>query len=185
MKFELEEREHHLPSCKLWGSKKGMKRTAKATFPLKLAWLSARTTLACFQYTTGTSQPSLSIRCTIVVPRRNSPIYDLCYTFIGEDELPLNESIRNIELLEREILTLYTCGQASPGDVDEHSDTHAEVRFREAETMHRTNCFQMVFDEALKYWTVGSILRDDALTHTFLSCIRTLLQAYNSDKDHL
>ncbi|CAG7557563.1 unnamed protein product [Fusarium equiseti] len=143
LRFELEQQEHHLPSCKLWGTKKGMKRTAKATFPLKLAWLSARTTLACFQYATGTSQPSLSIRFTNIVPQSNSPVLDLynkfwldMYNVYNADQL-----VPEINLLEREILTLYTCGRASPGDVDEDGYTHAEVKFREAENMHITNCF--------------------------------------------
>lgn len=134
MRFEFEQQEHHHPSCKLWGTKKGMKRTAKATFPLKLAWLSARTTLACFKYVSGTSTPSLSISCRNVVPRTNSPVWEVFESFSADarNGCTIKQLIHNIELLERNVLTLYIAGRAAPGDVDEYGNTHAEVMFQKA-----------------------------------------------------
>jgi hypothetical protein len=175
MKFEFEQQEHHLPSCKLWGTKKGIKRTVKATFPLKLAWLSARTTLTCFKYVSGTGRPNLSIKCRNVVRHRNSPVCKLFLSFLVDSRgrCTKKQWIRKIELLERNVLTLYTDGQASPGDVDEYGHTHAEMIFG----------ILSIYSSFLL--SLHDILKDNALTRTFISCVRTLLQAYNGDNRFL
>ena len=130
MKFELEEQEHHLSSCKLFGTKKGMKRTVKATLPVRLAWLSARMTVVCFEYTSGTSRPGLAIRCRNIVPNLQSPVKKLCDSFsLGVRRgCTTKEFIHGLQLLEREIFIIYSHNQASPWDVDEWGFTHAEVK---------------------------------------------------------
>lgn len=92
-----------------------------------------------------------------------------------------------MELLEREILALYTNGQASPGDIDEYGSTHAEVNFRDVTVEHLANYSQVMFNMANSAYrfSMDDILRDNALTHAFISCVRTLVQACNSVKGHL
>ena len=107
-----------------------MKRTAKATLPFKMAWLSARITVAYFEYVSGTSRPGLSIWCRNIVRRVASPVCEAIYSFLTDifDVSTMKQAALRIRLLEREILTLYTNRQASPGDVDEYDKTHAEVK---------------------------------------------------------
>ncbi|KAJ4138675.1 hypothetical protein NW768_002528 [Fusarium equiseti] len=169
MVFELEQQEHHLPSCKLWGTKKGRKRTVKAMFPFKLACLSAHTTVACFEYASGTSRLGLSIKLRNIVERQNSPVYKLVDSSAEEmlEGFTIEQFIRRIELLEREILTLYTDGHASSEDIDQYGDTHAEMIF-----------------QVFTGWgpILSKILRDNRLTHVFVSLVRTILQAHNGDE---
>ncbi|RGP58932.1 hypothetical protein FSPOR_11641 [Fusarium sporotrichioides] len=162
LEFIFEEQEYHLQSCKLWGTRKGTKRKTRADFRLKLAWLSARIFHTCFEYTSGTSGPSLSIRCKNTVRQENSPVRKAMYNFCGGKSVALGtlrQMTLDLELLEREILTLYSKGLASPLDTDEYGYTHAEM---------------LLFRR---------ILQNETLTYKFLSCIRALLQAMDFDSE--
>lgn len=191
IKFELEQQEHHLTSCKLWGTKRGMKRITRATFPIRLAWLSTRMTIACFEYASGTSRPGLTIRCRNIVHTEDSPVYKLLDSFVDGMEYRgiTKQMVRKMELLERDILAVYANGQASPGDIDEHDRTHAEVKLQQAAIAHMANFLQMIFAMA-DTWGFGgysgkNILLNNELMHTFMSCVRTLFQACNGTKEAL
>lgn len=188
MSFKLEERDHHLPSCKLYGTKKGMKRTFKTTLPLKLAWLTARMTVACFEYTSGTSRPGLTIRCRNVVKLRDSPVYKICDSFYKRVKLRFTteQIVHELDLLERGILNLYSSNQASPGDVDYSGLTHAEVNHKLFQFSCATNLVQIMFD-SVKHWSkprplLDRILQDNVLTHALIACLQTLIQASDTDK---
>jgi hypothetical protein len=130
MGFHFEQQEHHHPSCKLWGTKKGTKRRARADVPLILSWFSVRMTYACFEYASGTSRPGLSLRCRNVVRHMDSPVCKLIWSFHRNTAIcdTPKQLVRRLESLERDILTLYSKGLASPLDTTEYGKTHAEVK---------------------------------------------------------
>lgn len=188
MSFKLEQQEQHLPSCKLYGTKKGMKQTVKTTLPIRLAWLSARMTVACFEYSSGTSRPGLTIRCRNIVKLRDSPVYKICYSFYRRVKrtCTTKEILHELELLERGTLKLYSDDQASPTDVDYSGLTHAEVKHKLFKVSCITNSIQIMF-ESVKHWSrprqlLDRILGDNVLTHAFIACLQTLIQACDTDK---
>ncbi|KAF5236568.1 hypothetical protein FAUST_6482 [Fusarium austroamericanum] len=141
--FLFEEQEHHLRSCKLWGTRKGTKRRAKAEFRIKLAWLSSRMIDACFEYASGTSRPGLSIRCRNIIPCGDNPVIKAIWNV--QDGLRQSSTqtqmILKLEIFEREILRLYSKGLASPLDTDERGRTHAEVNLLKTTIRHITDKF--------------------------------------------
>ncbi|CZS86058.1 unnamed protein product [Fusarium graminearum] len=131
LRFQFEEQEHHLRSCKLWGMRKGTKRTAKAKLRMKLAWLSSRMIDACFEYASGTSRPGLSIRCRNIIPSDDSPVVQVIRNVeygLWQSSTP-TQMILILKTMEHEILNLYSKGLASPLDTTEDGNTHAEVNF--------------------------------------------------------
>ncbi|KAH6967385.1 hypothetical protein EDB82DRAFT_356854 [Fusarium venenatum] len=137
-------------------------------------------THACFEYTSGTSRPSLSVRCRNMV--YDSPVISTIVSFTHDESLgsaTASHKVTKLESLEREILTLYSKGLASPLDTDQYGDTHAKILF--------SMCFGSRFHSSVDSWVTISewILQDETLTYTFVSCIRTLLQANYSDAEML
>ncbi|RSM14149.1 hypothetical protein CDV31_005485 [Fusarium ambrosium] len=63
LKFEFQQQVpgKHRRSCKFFGIDGQTQRRVNAQFPLKLAWMSARMTLACMEYTLGTGSPGCSM----------------------------------------------------------------------------------------------------------------------------
>ncbi|RSL54333.1 hypothetical protein CEP54_009950 [Fusarium duplospermum] len=60
-KFQQQVPGKHRRSCKFFGIDGQTQRRVNAQFPLKLAWMSARMTLACMEYTLGTGSPGCSM----------------------------------------------------------------------------------------------------------------------------
>lgn len=131
LKFEFQQQVpgKHRRTCKFFGIDGQTQRRVNAQFPLKLAWFSARMTLACMEYAMGTSSPGCSVRFKNVVPGRYSPVLSALIE-TGENILAsrsVSETIRLLEGTEREILSLYRERRASPGDVDESGRCHMRV----------------------------------------------------------
>lgn len=86
-------------------------------------------TLAYMEYTMGTSSPGFSVRPKNIVPERDSLVLR---ALIKTSESivasrSVSETIQLLEGTEREILSLYREGQASPGDIDENGRCHMRV----------------------------------------------------------
>ncbi|CAG2000495.1 unnamed protein product [Fusarium graminearum] len=183
--FQFEEQEHHLRSCKLWGTRKGTKRRAKAELRMKLAWLSTRMIDACFEYASGTSRPGLSIRCRNIIRRIDSPVVTAIWKVenkLAQPNTP-TQMILILKTMEHEILNLYSKGLASPLDTTEDGDTHAEI---------------LVSNVFLPIWYIypfsilvpssrirQKVLQNEAVTFAFISLIRALLQANGCNPEEL
>lgn len=178
LQFLYEEQEHHLRSCKLWGTRKGTKQRAKAEFRMKLAWLSTRMIDACFEYASGTSRPGISIRCRNIIRRMDSPVIKAIWDVKNEQLTPPITQTRMIlalETMKRDIINLYSKGLASPLDIDERGLTHAEALIP---TLSSSIWYRATGAD-LRINVVRRILQDEATTFAFISLIRALLQASN------
>lgn len=138
--FKLEVQDQHHRGCELFGIHRNKKRAAMAQFPLKVAWSSARMTFACFQYTSGTSTAGHSVRYKNIVPRNHSPVFRTISEIRKWDirEIPEIEIVRDMEAIERRIVSMYRDGTASPYDRDEVDWTHAEVRKSQINWLYKT-----------------------------------------------
>ncbi|KAL2671428.1 hypothetical protein Neosp_014014 [[Neocosmospora] mangrovei] len=119
----------HRRTCKFFGIDGQTQRRVNAQFPLKIAWSTARMTLACMEYTMGTRSPGCSVRFKNIVPQQYSPVLRALIK-TGNSILAsrsVSETMQLLEGTEREILSLYREGQASPGDVDENGRSHMRV----------------------------------------------------------
>ncbi|KAJ3544960.1 hypothetical protein NM208_g2762 [Fusarium decemcellulare] len=131
IKFEYEHHSfgNHLRGCKYYGIDSQTQRTIKAQVPTKLAWLSSRFSLACIDYSLGTSSPGISVRYKNLVPQSSSPVVreleELSNLILWSKSD--NEIILAIESAERAILSLYRDGKASPTDRDEDGLSHATL----------------------------------------------------------
>ncbi|KAJ4229178.1 hypothetical protein NW759_003900 [Fusarium solani] len=130
-KFEFQQQTtaKHRHRCKIVGIDGETQRRIKAQFPLKVAWLSARMTLACLEYTSGVSNMTLSVSYKNTVPRRFSPILrELVATGHGiVASRSAEETIQLLEGTERAILSLYREREASPRDLDEDGRCHLRM----------------------------------------------------------
>ncbi|CAG1977275.1 unnamed protein product [Fusarium graminearum] len=128
-KFKLEVQDQHHRGCELFGMHRNKKLAVMAQFPLKVAWSSARMTSACFQYTSGTSTAGHSVRYKNIVPRNHSPVFRTISEIRKWDirKIPEIEIVRDMEAIERRIVSMYRDGTASPYDRDEVDWTHAET----------------------------------------------------------
>lgn len=129
-KFELAVQDQHHRGCVLFGIQRIKKRKVLARFPYKVAWFSARMALACVEYSTGTSKLGISVPYKNIVHSDQSPVLQ---TFAGIwdwdiKSKPATRIIQDIESIERQILSMYRDGTASPNDRDEDDTNHAEVR---------------------------------------------------------
>ncbi|UPL02243.1 hypothetical protein LCI18_013177 [Fusarium solani-melongenae] len=131
LKFEFQQQVpgKHRRSCKFFGIDGQTQRRVNVQFPLRLAFMSARMTLACMEYTVGTSSPGCSVRLKNYVPRHYSPVARVLIETAGSIQASrsTNETILLLEDAEREILSLYRDKQASPGDRDEDGCCHLKV----------------------------------------------------------
>ncbi|QPC58077.1 hypothetical protein HYE67_000308 [Fusarium culmorum] len=129
LKFDLEVQEQHHRGCELFGIHRNKKRKVAARFPLKVAWFSARMTLACLEYTSGTSTPGYSVRYKNIVPSEHSPVIQTIFEIYGWDRLmPGTRMVQEMESMERRIVSMYRDAVASPYDRDVDDLSHAEVR---------------------------------------------------------
>ncbi|KAI8713881.1 hypothetical protein NCS52_01234000 [Fusarium sp. LHS14.1] len=131
LKFEFQQEVpgKHRRTCKFFGIDGQTRRRVNAQFRLKLAWSSARMTLACMEYTMGTSSPGCSVRFKNIVPQQSSPVLRALIE-TGKSILASRSASETIQLLEgteRQILSLYREGQASPGDIDENGRCHMRM----------------------------------------------------------
>jgi hypothetical protein len=86
--------------------------------------------LACVEYTTGTSKLGISVPYRNVVHSDHSPVLQI-FAGIWDWDIkskPATRIIQDIESIERQILSMYQDGTASPNDRDEDNTNHAEVR---------------------------------------------------------
>jgi hypothetical protein len=130
LKFELEVQEQHHRGCELFGVHRNKKQKVFARFPFKVAWFSARMTFACFEYTSGTSNPGYSVRCKNFVHSQYSPVIQTFYEIENWDfKSSGTEIVRDIEAMERRIMSMYRDGTSGVYDRDEYDMIHAEVFF--------------------------------------------------------
>lgn len=129
-KFELAIQDQHHRGCVLFRIQRSRKRKALTRFPHKVAWFSARMALACVEYATGTSKLGISVPYRNVVHSHHSPVFQT-FAEICEWDIksrPATRIIQDIESIERQVLSMYRDGTASPNDRDEINMNHAEVR---------------------------------------------------------
>lgn len=142
LKFEFQQQVpgKHRRSCKFFGIDGQTQRRVNVQFPLRLALMSARMTLACMEYTVGTSSPGFSVRWKNIVPGQYSPVVRVLIETAGSIEASrsTNETIQLLEGAEREILSLYRDRKASPDDRDEDGRCHFSVSYRKYVHMSAT-----------------------------------------------
>ncbi|KAH7165368.1 hypothetical protein EDB81DRAFT_779069 [Dactylonectria macrodidyma] len=129
IQFEQQQPQKHRPECKFYGINPKTNRTVKGQFPLKMLWFSSRISLACFEISTGTSSPGISVRYNNIVPESCSPVYkelQSLKTSVEDAESP-TELIKLLQSTERTILTLYRDGKAAPNDRDERGRSNTRM----------------------------------------------------------
>ncbi|KAH6876553.1 hypothetical protein B0T10DRAFT_552429 [Thelonectria olida] len=167
--FDQDSPWQHTRGCKLYGIARKTKRNIKAQFPVSLAWLSTRITLACIDYKIGTSSPGVSVRYRNVVPMSQSPFFEELEIFENSIRLSRssNEAIGEIESFERAILSLYREQRTLPSDRDERGRSHT-----------------VMLMDIVTYPTVAGILcSDSSVLSALLPLLQTMIQIVSADDE--
>ncbi|EEU34027.1 uncharacterized protein NECHADRAFT_85464 [Fusarium vanettenii 77-13-4] len=168
----------HRESCKFFGINSQTERRIKAQFPIKLAWLSHRMTVASVDYTIGTSALGCSVRYRNVVPRQHSPVRKVLLD-AARGILASRSTNRTIQLLEytgSEILSLYRDGRASPSDRDQDDRCHTEMFI---ETFVNSN-YDWKFEMGLNYDDIRKLPNKIWLHDSVLAAVLRTLQTLDA-----
>ncbi|KAF5227261.1 hypothetical protein FAUST_11893, partial [Fusarium austroamericanum] len=119
--------DQHHRGCELFGIHRNKKRKVWARFPLRVAWLSARMTFACIEYTSGTRTPGHLVRYKNIVHSDHSPVIQAFEEIIYWDiqSMPGTRIVQEMEEMGRRIMSMYREGTASPYDRNEIDASHA------------------------------------------------------------
>ncbi|KAL3600144.1 hypothetical protein FPOAC2_04375 [Fusarium poae] len=129
-------------------------------------------TFACLEYTSGTSSPGQSLRYKNVDQADQSPVIQTIYEILEWDmkSKPETEIVRDMEVMERRILSMYRDGTASAYDRDEYDMSHAEVLYS-------------VFESAVSdYALLDRMIQDNRVLRAVLRVFEKLLKV-NRDYD--
>ncbi|RMJ18082.1 hypothetical protein CDV36_002229 [Fusarium kuroshium] len=185
LKFEFQQQVpgKHRRSCKFFGIDGQTQRRINAQFPLKLAWMSARMTLACMEYTLGTGSPGCSVRFKNVVPGRCSPVVRVLSETGSSIQVSrsTNETIQLLEGAEREILSLYRDRQASPGDRDEDGRCHLRMFIEALANPHYSWVEKFGANSADDFDIRHMVWRDNSVLATVLRILQVLGEIVQTD----